>query len=144
MSFVREPPTPLATPAHVLKPYRRILFRHPSYDDSNNVFLKLFASNPTANVTDAVGCGLYAQFALDACGVIAGNRWDRWLSKLKDPAITATAAPIKPASMLQRSSSYFHSQPLQIDINIGRSTALYPIVPTFREWRFGHDQLPDS
>jgi hypothetical protein len=44
---------------------------HPFYDDSNNVFLKLFASDPAA---DAAGRGLYAKFALDACGVIAGNR----------------------------------------------------------------------
>jgi HNH endonuclease len=143
MNLGREPAIPPATPARTL-PRCHIIFRHPFYDDSHNILLRLFASDST---TDAAGRGLYAQFALDACGVITGNRWDGWLSESKDPAITATATAttaIEPTSILQRSSYYFHLPPLQTDIDIGRPNAPYPIVPTFREWRFPHDELPDS
>ena len=138
MSLAREPPPPPTTPARIAISNRQILFRHPWYDDSNNVLLKLFAPDPAA------GRGLYAQYALEACGIVAGNRWDGWLSESKDPAIAAIAvATIEPTSILQRSSYYFHLPPLQSDIDIGRANAPYPIVPTFREWRFPHDQLPD-
>ena len=141
MDLGRERLTPPATHARTL-PRRHIIFRHPFYDDSHNILLRLFASDSTI---DPAGRGLYAQFALDACGIIAGNRWDGWLSESKDPAITATAATaIEPTSILQRSSYYFHLPPLQTDIDSGRPNAPYPIVPTFREWRFPHDQLPDS
>jgi hypothetical protein len=46
-----------------------MLFHHPSYDDLNNVLLKLFAPDLGQNST---GRGLYAQYTLEACGIIAG------------------------------------------------------------------------
>jgi HNH endonuclease len=142
MSLAREPPIPPSTPTRIANPNCQILFRHPGYDDSNNVLLKLFAPDPAAGASSR---GLYAQYALEACGTIAGNRWDGWLSESKDPAVATIAAPrVEPTSILQKSSYYFHLPPLQNDIDIGRANAAYPIVPTFREWRFPHDQLPDS
>ena len=135
MSLAREPAVP---PTASLIESREILFRHPFYGDSNNVLLKLFASDPMTDGAGAAGLGLYAQFALDACGVIAGNRWDGWLSESKDSDVAATT--IHPTSILLGGSYYFHLPPLQ-DID---PTLPYPIVPTFREWRFPHDQLPES
>ncbi|KAI9861275.1 MAG: hypothetical protein M1813_005448 [Trichoglossum hirsutum] len=134
MSLIREPSEPLAIPG---TPNRQIRFRHPGYDDSNNVLLKLFAPDLGQNSTDR---GLYAQYALEACGIISGNRWDGWLSEVKDPNVSAR---IDPTSILQKNSYYFHLPPLQSDIDAGYPNAPYPIVPTFRQWRFPHDQLPD-
>ena len=87
--------------------------------------------------------GLYAQFVLDACGIITGNRWDGWLSTSKDAAL-AVVATIQPTSILQGSSYYFHLPPLSNDSVDGCANAPYPVIPTFREWRFPHDQLPES
>jgi hypothetical protein len=37
------------------------------------MLLKLFALDLGQNL---IGCGLYAQYALEACGIIAGNYWE--------------------------------------------------------------------
>ena len=54
------------------------------------------------------------------------------------------AARMDPNSILRRSSYYFHLPLLQSDIDAGRPDNPYPIVPTFREWRFPHDRLPNQ
>ena len=96
MSLAREPSEPPAIPAHAGTPNRQILFRHPGYGDSNNVLLKLFAPDLGQNST---GRGLYAQYALEACGIIAGNRREGWLSEVKDPGASAR---IDPTSILRK------------------------------------------
>ncbi len=77
--YVRAPATPpnitLAPPSQV----RYIIFRHPGYDDARNILLKLFA--PDASSSASSGIGLHAGYALAACGIVAGNRWDGWLSE---------------------------------------------------------------
>ena len=111
MSLARELSEPPAIPARAGTPNRQILFHHPGYDDSNNVLLKLFAPDLGQNST---GCGLYAQYALEACGIITGNRWEGWLSEVKDPGASAR---INTTSILRKSSYYFHLPPLQRDID---------------------------
>ncbi|KAF1993929.1 hypothetical protein P154DRAFT_448872 [Amniculicola lignicola CBS 123094] len=137
MRLVREPCEPPAVPSRVGIPTRQILFHHPGYDDSSNVLLKLFASDVGQTSTAR---GLYAQYALQACGVVAGNRWDGWLSEAKDPDL---AAAVDSTSILEKSSYYFHLPLLQTDIDAGHSNLPYPIVPTFREWCFPHKDLPE-
>ncbi|KAI0604561.1 hypothetical protein TUN205_11193 [Pyrenophora tritici-repentis] len=78
---------PLAPPPSLSDspPRRQILFRHPSYDDSNNVLFKLYAID-AATVGSHDGeeetsqrpgtSSLYAQFALDACAILAGSRFN--------------------------------------------------------------------
>ncbi|KAH7111094.1 hypothetical protein B0J11DRAFT_498739 [Dendryphion nanum] len=138
MSFAREPCEPPAVSARLGIPHRQILFRHPGYNEPNNVLFKLFAPDVAQGYT---GRGLYAEYALQACGIVAGNRWDGWLSEAKDHDHSTR---IDSASILYKSSYYFHLPPLRSDIDAGSLNLPYPIVPTFREWRFPHDQLPDS
>ncbi|KAH8712037.1 hypothetical protein GQ44DRAFT_625931 [Phaeosphaeriaceae sp. PMI808] len=137
MSLTREPCEPPATPTRPAIPNRQILFRHPGYDASNNVLLKLFAPDIGQ---DSAARGLYAQYALYACGIVAGNRWDGWLSEVKDPDAPSR---INPTTILQKTSYYFHLPPLVSGDDTGDPNLPYPIVPTFREWRFPHDRLPE-
>jgi hypothetical protein len=118
-----------------------IFFRHPGYDDSNNVLFKLHASD-TATACSRDGepaqpsrAGLYAQFALDACAIIADNRNDGWLSTDRDPEL-ARNNRVAATSILHARSYYFHLE------GTDGSDLPYPIVPSFREWRFPHDRLP--
>ncbi|PVH72188.1 hypothetical protein DL98DRAFT_470762 [Cadophora sp. DSE1049] len=127
---------------------RYIIFRHPGYDDARNVLLKLFAPDASSfsSSYSSSGFGLHAGYALAACGVVAGNRWDGWLSEHRhrhgdeSPRITFCAADRD--KMLDKYSYYFHLPDEDDDDNNARSP--YPIVPTFREWSFPHDQLPPS
>lgn len=101
---------------------QQILFRHPQYDDSSNILFKLFAPDNQA--------GLFARFALDACGIIVGNRWDGWLTEQKAEG----AAKVDPNSILDKPKYYFHLP--------HKNSTPYPIIPNFREWEFPHDNLP--
>lgn len=56
---------------------RRIRFRHPQYPHTNNVLLDFFAP-------DHPDGGLQYDLAMVACGVIADNRWDGWLTETVD------------------------------------------------------------
>jgi hypothetical protein len=86
---------------------------------------------------------LHAAYALTACGVVAGNRWDGWLSEHRDKIgdesqkIHFNAADMD--KILEQSSYYFHLPDHDND-----PSRPYPIVPTFQEWPFPHDQLPPS
>lgn len=113
-----------------------ILFRHPGYEDKTNVLVVLFSPDK-ATVTDDQGTsitrqGLYAQFALDVCGIIAGNRWDGSLSESKH--LTSTNK-VEPNSVLMQTNYYFH-------LPTHDSVTPYPVVPNFRQWCFPHDNLP--
>lgn len=148
--YVRPPATPpntsLASPSQV----RYIIFRHPGYDDARNVLLKLFAPDASSSSSSSAssGIGLHAGYALTACSIVAGNRWDGWLSEHRhchggrdDPTrITLCAADRD--KMLDKHSYYFHLPHDDDDDDNTRSP--YPIVPTFREWPFPHDQLSPS
>ncbi len=120
---------------------RYILFRHPEYDDVNNVLLRLLTLNSAA---DEVTQSLYAQYTLNACEIIAGNRWNEWLSKSKNSSMTTAANIIESSSVLQKLSYYFHLSPLQSDTDSDRTNVSYLIVSTFSEWRFSHQELPES
>ncbi|KAH7111789.1 hypothetical protein B0J11DRAFT_598420 [Dendryphion nanum] len=135
--FAQEPCEPPAVPACLGIPHRQILFRHPGYNEPNNVLFKLFAPDVGQDYTSR---GLYAEYALQAYGIVAGNRWDGWLSEAKDHDYSTR---VDSTSILHKSRYYFHLPPLRSDVDAGRPNLPYPIVPTFREWRFPHDQLPD-
>jgi hypothetical protein len=128
--LAREPATPPPVPAwDGLAPrFRQILIHHPLYDESCNVLLRLFAP-------DLPDGGLHAEYVLVSCGIIAVNRWDGWLSETREGA----AMQIDQTTILEKRSYYFHL-PLSPD----DPKSPYPIVPTFREWQFPHDQLPTS
>ncbi|KAF2820871.1 hypothetical protein CC86DRAFT_374153 [Ophiobolus disseminans] len=124
MVQLRAPTRPPSPPQ-----YRQvqILFRHPGYDDDNNVLFKLQASD----IDDHGQPGLFAQFAIDACAIIAGDYacGRGRLSLSRDGSVS-----IDPTSTLRERSYYFHLDAADDDP--------YPIVPNFRQWKYPHDRLP--
>ncbi|EDU47324.1 HNH-2 domain-containing protein [Pyrenophora tritici-repentis] len=145
MPYARPPAPPPLLPDS--PPRRHILFRHPGYDDSNNVLFKLYAID-AATVGSHDGeeetsqrpgtSGLYAQFALDACAILAGNRFNGWLSTSRNPD-EARDARVDAGSTLVARSYYYH---LDRDDDIDGPDGPYRIVPNFREWRFPHEDIP--
>ncbi|CAE7222155.1 hypothetical protein PTNB73_10458 [Pyrenophora teres f. teres] len=147
MPYARPPAPPPSLPDS--PPPRQILFRHPGYDDSNNVLFKLHAIDAatvsshdgeegTPQRPGTLALGLYAQFALDACAIFAGNRFNGWLSTLRNPD-EARDARVDAGSTLVARSYYYH---LDRDNDIDGPDGPYRIVPNFREWRFPHENIP--
>ncbi|THW72350.1 hypothetical protein D6D19_06589 [Aureobasidium pullulans] len=67
---------------------------------------------------------------LIACAVVAGNRWDGFLSERR----TGSGVPTPRDGVLRGKEYYFR---LPDD-----AKAKYPLVPTFAHWRFPHGKLP--
>ncbi|CAI6225632.1 unnamed protein product [Periconia digitata] len=130
MNLSREPCKPPEVPRRFRGSRRQIFFRHPRYHNSNNVLLKLFAPDVGQS---SQNYSLYAGYALQACGIIAGNCWDRWLLEARD---SNSSALVNSTSTLDKSSYYFHLPLIPSNVN---ASLPYPIVPTFRKWRFPHD-----
>lgn len=140
MLYIRPPILPPELPE--LRQHRQILFRHPGYDDSNNVLFKLDANDTETDDGSPAQhpdrSGIYAQFALDACAIIAGNRTDGWLSTLRDPN-HARNDQVDGSGILHAPAYYYH---LALEESANGCNVPYPIVPSFREWRFPHDNIP--
>ncbi|KAH8589098.1 hypothetical protein B0O99DRAFT_692824 [Bisporella sp. PMI_857] len=150
--YVRSAATPPdASLAPPTSQSRYIIFRHPGYDDARNVLLKLFAPDAllSSSSSPSSGFGLHAGYALTACGIVAGNRWDGWLSEHRhhnrdgDELTRITFGDVDRDKMLDKHSYYFHL-PCNDDGDDDALSPPYPIVPTFREWPFPHDHLPPS
>jgi hypothetical protein len=139
MLYIR-PPSFHSIPSPLKRFY--IFFRHPGYDDNNNVLFKLHASDTKTDCShdgeSSQRPGLYARFALDACAIIAGNCSDGWLSPSRDPE-QARNTRVAANSTLHARSYYFHLDRVE---NTDGCDEPYPIIPAFREWRFPHDRIP--
>jgi hypothetical protein len=126
----------------ILQPPSRFLifFCHPDSDDSNNVLFKLHASDTGTTCsrdgepTQPRRPGLYAQFALDTYAIIADNRTNGWLLSDRDLDLARTNR-VAASSTLHARSYYFHLEDSE------GSDLPYPIVPSFREWRYPYDRL---
>lgn len=105
-------------------PRHRIRFRHPHYSPPNNILLDLCA-------LDGTDGGLEFGFAHTACSLISGNRADGYFTS----KIDGTALSFTHGDVMVLKDYYF-----QIP-NSTRENP-YPIVPTFRDWRYPHDDLP--
>jgi HNH endonuclease len=106
-------------------PSHQIRFRHPGYPDSNNILLKLPAFDHPEG-------GFHHDTAITACGIVAGNRWNGWLTESREgPPIV-----LGPDGILSGSNYYFHL-PLPSD-------PPYGVVPCFRMWEFPHEKLPPT
>ncbi|KAL8993210.1 MAG: hypothetical protein Q9169_006517 [Polycauliona sp. 2 TL-2023] len=143
---------------------RSIRFLHPCYREHKNLLFELLAPDNSAR-------GLHHGTARIACAIIAGNRWDGFLSR------TATAEKIDAGDedLLTEDEYYFivpgssftlalsknmmltvryASGPLPSTVSQsdqqrpGLSTSangepyMYPVVPGFKEWVFPHRHLP--
>ncbi|THW79657.1 hypothetical protein D6D18_09279 [Aureobasidium pullulans] len=78
---------------------------------------------------DAQG-GVHHETALIACAVVAGNRWDGFLSEQRTGSRVLT-----PRDGVLRNKEYYFRLP-------DDANAKYPLVPTFAHWRFPHGKLP--
>jgi hypothetical protein len=129
---IRPPaPAPRLSPAlssHNIStnPRHRIRIRHPQYLDENNILLDLLAP-------DHPNGGLHHATALTACGIIVGNNWEGWFTETKN----GLKVELESDGLLLKSDYYFHLP--------SRSTVQdpYPVVPSFREWKFPHNRLPE-
>jgi hypothetical protein len=96
-----------------------VIFRHPGYPDEHNIIMVLPA------LDDAQG-GLHPETALIACAVVAGNRWDGFLSEQRTGSGVLT-----PQDGVLRGKEYYFRLPGDAK---GRSTQqrLYPtqLTPT--------------
>ncbi|KZM18263.1 uncharacterized protein EKO05_0003198 [Ascochyta rabiei] len=122
--FLVRAPTQVPSPAQHQQ--LQILFRHPGYNDSSNVLFRLQATDRENDGQP----GLFAQLALDACTIVAGDRGRQgWLSLSRDGKV-----PIEPSSTLRTRNYYFHLATADDEP--------YPIVPNFGQWVYPHDCLP--
>lgn len=122
-----EAVSPVVGPAlqpYSFNPRHRICFRHPHYRAPTNVLLDLIAPDSPAGA-------LEYGFAHMACSVIAGNRWDGFFTHGVDgPPLQFAHGDIMP-----KGEYYF-----QIEGSTTENP--YPIIPTFRDWPFPHNDLP--
>ncbi|KAG9193944.1 hypothetical protein G6011_03979 [Alternaria panax] len=140
MPYAR-PPAPLPSLPKVPR-RRHILFRHPGYDDSNNVLFKLFTTAGSHDGEEEasqrpVTSSLHAQFALDACAVLAGNRSNGWLSTSRNPNEACDNRIDAGSTLVARSYRYHLDGKDGIDVPDGP----YRIV-SFREWCIPHERIP--
>ncbi|KAK0664040.1 hypothetical protein DIS24_g456 [Lasiodiplodia hormozganensis] len=110
-------------------PRHVVHFRHPAYPTAKNRLFSLLAlDHPTG--------GIHFTTAHTACAIIAGNRFDGYLS------LTATGEPIRAGSYsVLTGSDYFFCVPTPKGTT---GTYKYPVVPNFTEWRFPHSELPSA
>ncbi|KAK3364145.1 hypothetical protein B0T25DRAFT_620390 [Lasiosphaeria hispida] len=139
-----------------------IKLRHPGYPDTKNVLLVFPALDPiiaddsddgdnvNANNADSADntnnsnntkamFGLHCETARIACAIAANNRWDGFLSTNK--ATDATPLPLLPDEILPAGSYYFHV-PWLGDASSAAAALPYPVVPSFANFQFPHDNLP--
>ena len=76
---------------------RQIRFRHPGYDDPDNLLLAMPALDP--------GGGIHHATARIACGIIAGNRWDGYFTTDKAGQDEVERSP---DTILMGVNYYFH------------------------------------
>jgi hypothetical protein len=67
------------------------------------------------------------------CGIITGNRWDGWLTDLK----SGPRLQKQPHDVLPKGEYFFN-------LELSTEDSPYPIVPSFREWVFPHNNLPPT
>ncbi|KAK0972395.1 hypothetical protein LTR54_017577 [Friedmanniomyces endolithicus] len=104
--------------------------RHPGYSDDNNLLL-IFC--PSDGPPDAPG--VQHSIVHTSCATVADNRFDGWLSRTRDPL--ADRVQSAPSDLLPVAEYYYHL-PLQYPVisDTPNLSALYPIVPSFRQWKF--------
>ncbi|PQK17510.1 hypothetical protein BB8028_0008g00210 [Beauveria bassiana] len=113
-------------------------FFHPSYRPPHDLLFTLPCVDPTnargAN-EDRPPVGLYHHVALLACQIIADNNFSGRL--FYDREGTRAVTDVVAVEGLLQPGEYFfivNSDPAY----------RYPVVPSFRDWRFPHGQLPDT
>jgi len=102
---------------------------HPEYTDHGAVLLSLPATDG-----DSQTPGVHRDTIHTACGIIANNRFDGYISASRDPH--AVHGDLDHTHILPAGTYYFHlPRPLEAP-----ALTPYPVVPSFRTWRYPHDK----
>lgn len=125
---------PYSRPQHPTDPLilregpRQIRFLHPGYTGQQSLLLALPALDKPN--------GIHHQTALDACAIVAGSRWDGYFT-LDREGVQRLSNENMDFSL--NADEYYFQVPGGNGNDICKD---YPIVPTFAEWEFPHDNLP--
>ena len=102
---------------------------HPDYTDHGAVLLSLPATDG-----DSQTPGVHRDTIHTACAIIANNRFDGYISASRDPH--AAHGDLDHIHILPAGTYYFHvPRPLEAP-----ALTPYPVVPSFRTWRYPHDE----
>ena len=99
-----EPVHP-SDPISLSLPVRKITFLHPGYPEDSNILLQFSAFDANN--------GIHYQTALDACAIVASNRWDGFFSTDRE-----AQHRIRPEDLLGKSldqDEYYFHVPKQVD-----------------------------
>ncbi|KAE8400375.1 hypothetical protein BDV37DRAFT_209902 [Aspergillus pseudonomiae] len=118
-----NPTTHTASPL-LFDPEYDIYFHHPGYPDPHNILLIL------PGIDHPKG-GIHHRIALSACGVLANNNFNGWLTEDREGNVRVEL-PLD--GILHKRDYYFHVP--------GDHPDPYPIVPSFEDWIFPHERLP--
>ncbi|KAK0703476.1 hypothetical protein B0T26DRAFT_600418, partial [Lasiosphaeria miniovina] len=104
---------------------------HPNYGDASNVIFSLPCVDPLPQSDSPLDYGVHHQTVLVAAQVVANNAFDGYLA-LDKKGIQPVLIPLE--GILIGRKCFF----------IVPGDEFYPIVPSFQDWQFPHDKLPDS
>ncbi|POS68628.1 hypothetical protein DHEL01_v212978 [Diaporthe helianthi] len=108
-----------------------IKFLHPGYNAPNNILFALERVDP-APADGPTTFGVHHATALVGCQIIANNAWAGRLTLDREGE-----RPVEPHtsldSVLTAKAYYF----------VVDTQPLYPVVPSFRDWAFPHDNIPE-
>ncbi|KAM5471087.1 hypothetical protein MauCBS54593_003425 [Microsporum audouinii] len=127
-----QPRSPYPTPSHpdggicdTELSCRKVSIHHPAYNDDSYTLIAFIGLDHPAG-------GIHHETARIACAILAGNRWDGFLTE------TRTGERIREGSnsILQKSKYYFRLPNISPDEK-------FPITPSFSHYRFPQS-LPSS
>lgn len=122
-----EPRIPSHAPDD-LKTKGQISFRHPGYLGPNNILLTL-ARTDCEESNGTVVFGLHHKTALLACQIIANNVFTSGYFTLDSAGLQRLDVPLD--GLLIKREYYFFIDGIK----------QYPIVPSFRDWKFPHNDV---
>lgn len=123
------PPPADNDPTVSTDPRHKVTIHHPGYDSEDDELLTLLAF-------DRPNGGLHYETAIVICGIIAGNRWDGYLTRDVDGE---ERDGLGPSDIIPVGDYYYH-----VKDSYGVSDKSYAVVPTFTDWPFPHANLPPS
>ncbi len=130
--FLPRQPATTSSSSLDLNERKTIAFKHPGYPDDfgQNVLLRLRAYDDTRG-------GLDLRTALIVCGILAGNRWDGYLTTARDDNESGlNTAHVGDDDLLLHDEYYFYIP------NHPKDAAPYTIYRSFRDWSFPHNNFP--
>lgn len=124
--------------ARFILPYSStISFRHPAYADSDDVLFKLPRLDGTEH---GPATGVHHRTALRACQIVANNAFHGYLATDPDGQQAVTVA----LDGILTEDSYWlivERRDGDGDVEQRQGRDVYPIVPTFEDWQFPHDDF---